>query len=66
MKTIELHETVTASNDRDADRLREEMKHKGVLLINLMSAPGSGKTTLAAGDDPGSARAPYRRAGGGH
>jgi hydrogenase nickel incorporation protein HypB len=46
MKTIELHETVTASNDRDADRLREEMKHKGVLLINLMSAPGSGKTTL--------------------
>lgn len=46
MKVIELHESVTASNDRDADALREEMKQKGTLLINLMSSPGSGKTTL--------------------
>lgn len=46
MKVIELHESVTASNDRDADALREEMKDKGTLLINLMSSPGSGKTTL--------------------
>ena len=46
MKVIELHESVTASNDREADRLRDEMKKNGTLLINLMSSPGSGKTTL--------------------
>ncbi|MBQ7670034.1 MAG: hydrogenase nickel incorporation protein HypB [Clostridia bacterium] len=46
MKIIELKETVTASNDRDADALRAEMKAKGTLLINLMSSPGAGKTTL--------------------
>ncbi|MSS57898.1 hydrogenase nickel incorporation protein HypB [Erysipelotrichaceae bacterium Oil+RF-744-GAM-WT-6] len=46
MKIIELKESVTASNDRDADALREELNGKGVLLINLMSSPGSGKTTL--------------------
>lgn len=46
MKIIELKETVTASNDRDADALRREMREKGTLLINLMASPGAGKTTL--------------------
>jgi hydrogenase nickel incorporation protein HypB len=46
MKVIELHESVTASNDRDAEALRSEMRENGTLLINLMSSPGSGKTTL--------------------
>lgn len=46
IRTIELKRTVTDSNDRDAEKLREELKKRGVLLINLMSAPGSGKTTL--------------------
>lgn len=46
MKVIELHESVTASNDHDADVLRAKMKMDGTLLINLMSSPGSGKTTL--------------------
>ena len=46
MKVIELHESVTASNDRDADALRDEMRKNGTLLINLMSSPGSCKTTL--------------------
>jgi hydrogenase nickel incorporation protein HypB len=46
MKIIELHESVTASNDRDADALRKKMKEQGTLMINLMSSPGSGKTTL--------------------
>ena len=46
MKVIELHKAVTASNDRDAQKLREELKEKGVFFINLMSAAGSGKTTL--------------------
>lgn len=46
MKIIELKETITASNDRDAEELRKEMKEKGTLLINLMASPGAGKTTL--------------------
>ena len=46
MKIIELKETVTASNDRDAEALREELNRRGILLVNLMSGPGSGKTTL--------------------
>ena len=46
MRVIELKESITASNDRDADALREEMRIEGTLLVNLMSSPGSGKTTL--------------------
>lgn len=46
MKIIELHESVTASNDRDAEAFRQRMKEQGTLMINLMSSPGSGKTTL--------------------
>ena len=46
MKIIELKETFTASNDRDAEKLRAYLKEKSVILFNLMSAPGSGKTTL--------------------
>ena len=46
MKIIELKETITASNDRDAQELREELQRSGTLLINLMASPGAGKTTL--------------------
>ena len=46
MRTIELHKSVTASNDADAQALREELAAAGTLLVNLMSSPGSGKTTL--------------------
>lgn len=46
MKVIELKESVTASNEADAERLRAKMKQEGVLLVNVMSSPGSGKTTL--------------------
>ena len=46
MKIIELHKSITASNEKDADALRVQMKEQGTLLINLMSSPGSGKTTL--------------------
>ena len=48
MKVIELHKSITASNEKDADALRREMKFQGTLLINLMSSPGSGKTTLCS------------------
>ena len=46
MKTIEVKESITASNDRDAQALRERLSEEGLFLINLMSSPGSGKTTL--------------------
>ena len=46
MKLIQLNETVTASNDRDAEALRLRMREAGTLLVNVMSSPGSGKTTL--------------------
>ena len=46
MKVIELNKKATASNDLEAEALREELKMQGVLLVNLMSAAGSGKTTL--------------------
>lgn len=46
MKVIELNATVTESNDRDAERLRAELRSRGILLVNLMSSPGAGKTTL--------------------
>ena len=46
MKVIELNASVTDSNDRDADQLRQDTKEQGTLIVNIMSSPGSGKTTL--------------------
>ena len=46
MKIIELHKSVTESNDRDAEKLRNQLKERGTFLINVMSSPGAGKTTL--------------------
>ncbi len=45
VKVIEIKKSVFADNDRDADSLRSELNSKGVYLLNLMSSPGSGKTT---------------------
>ena len=45
IKIIEIKKSIFADNDKDADALRQELKKKGVYLLNLMSAPGSGKTT---------------------
>ena len=45
VKIIEIKKSVFEDNDREADRLRDELKEKGVFLLNLMSSPGSGKTT---------------------
>ena len=42
---IEIKKRIVDDNDKDANRLREELKTKGVFLLNLMSSPGSGKTT---------------------
>lgn len=45
VRIIEVKRSIFEDNDRDADRLRAELKDKGVFLLNLMSSPGSGKTT---------------------
>ena len=44
-RVIEVKQSVFADNDKDADALRREMKGQGTFLVNLMSSPGSGKTT---------------------
>ena len=45
VRVFELKESIFADNNREADRLRQKLKEKGVYLLNLMSSPGSGKTT---------------------
>jgi len=45
VKIIEIKKSVFADNEQDAASLRKELKDKGVYLLNLMSSPGSGKTT---------------------
>jgi hydrogenase nickel incorporation protein HypB len=52
MKILEIKKSVFADNDAEADKLRAELAAKGTLLINLMSSPGSGKTStiLAVAD----------------
>ena len=45
IKIIEIKKSVFADNDIEANELRDELQKKGVFLLNLMSSPGSGKTT---------------------
>jgi len=44
-KVLEIKQSVFDNNDHQAELLREELKKDGVFLLNLMSSPGSGKTT---------------------
>lgn len=44
-KVLEIKSSVFADNDRQAERLRQKLKEQKVFLLNLMSSPGSGKTT---------------------
>lgn len=44
-KVLEIKQSVFEDNDRQADLLREELKENKTFLLNLMSSPGSGKTT---------------------
>lgn len=45
VRILEVKQSVFANNDAQADKLRAELKEKGMYLLNLMSSPGSGKTT---------------------
>ena len=44
-RVLEIKQSVFENNDREADRLREQLKREKTFLLNLMSSPGSGKTT---------------------
>ena len=45
-KVIEVKRSILEDNDADAERLRKELKEQKTFLINLMSSPGAGKTTM--------------------
>ena len=45
LKIIEIKQSIFADNDADAQRLRDGLKQEKTFLLNLMSSPGSGKTT---------------------
>ena len=45
VKILEVKQSIFASNDEQAAALRAELKQEKIFLLNLMSAPGSGKTT---------------------
>ena len=44
VRILEVKQSVFANNDMQAEKLRRELKQKGMYLLNLMSSPGSGKT----------------------
>ncbi len=45
-KIIEVKESIFADNNAEADKVRAMLKKQGTFLLNLMSSPGGGKTTL--------------------
>ena len=45
VRILEVKQSIFANNDAQAEQLRAELKEKGIYLLNLMSSPGSGKTT---------------------
>lgn len=45
VRTIQLSKSVFEDNDRQAGLLREYLRSRGILLVNVMSSPGAGKTT---------------------
>lgn len=45
LRVIEVKQSIFADNNADAERLRTQLKEEKTFLLNLMSSPGSGKTT---------------------
>ncbi|WP_331655447.1 hydrogenase nickel incorporation protein HypB [Aminipila sp.] len=45
IRILEIKESIFEDNNRDAQRLREQLKSENTFLLNLMSSPGAGKTT---------------------
>ena len=46
VRVIEIHENVFALNDKTAEEIRRQMDAQGTFFLNVMSGPGSGKTTM--------------------
>ena len=46
VRLIEVKENILADNEKRAAQIREQLRARGVFLLNLMSSPGSGKTSL--------------------
>ncbi len=46
VKIIDIKKSIFDNNDQEAEILRNDLENKGVFLINLMSSPGSGKTSV--------------------
>jgi len=46
IRLIEVREEILAENRQEAGDIRAELKRRGVFMLNLMSSPGSGKTSL--------------------
>ncbi len=46
VRILDVKKTILEDNDADADVLRGELKDTGCVYMNLMSSPGSGKTSL--------------------
>ena len=44
-RVIQIKESIFEDNNKDAQRLREQLKSENTFLLNLMSSPGAGKTT---------------------
>lgn len=44
-KIIEIKQSIFEDNDREADKVRDELRKQKTFLMNLMSSPGAGKTT---------------------
>ena len=45
IKVIQINESIFAENDRAAELIRKRLTRQGTLFLNVMSSPGSGKTT---------------------
>ena len=45
VKVIEIKKSIFDENNKDADNLRSDLKKRKIFLLNVMSSPGSGKTT---------------------
>lgn len=62
-RTIEVKRSIFDNNERQAEELRRELKKEKVFLLNLMSSPGSGKTTTLQRTMYGLPEAVFRRPG---
>jgi len=46
IRILEVRQSVFADNNADAERLRQQLKQEKTFLLNIMSSPGAGKTSL--------------------